>query len=58
MSKGQDHVHWAAIIQEKMRELELIASWASMVHLGSVRDNCRIAVSELKHELSRFEVNT
>lgn len=39
---------WSDVLQSKIHDLELIASWASQVALGSVRDHCRMAIYDLK----------
>lgn len=44
---------WSDIVQSRMHELNLIASWASQVRMGRVRDLCREAAAELKYELER-----
>ena len=44
---------WSSTIRSQMNQLDLIASWASQVQLGRVRDLCRQASAELKHELER-----
>ena len=46
---------WEEAVEEKIRQLELIASWASMTDFGKVRDLCRIAQSELKKHLEFLE---
>ena len=46
---------WEDTIREKISELELIASWASIVNLGSVRDHIRHATYELRKELEHRE---
>lgn len=44
---------WSSTIRSQMRELNQVASWASSVQLGRVRDLCRQASAELQHELER-----
>jgi len=44
---------WSDTVREKISDLELIASWASQVNLGLVRDAIRNATYELKKELER-----
>lgn len=44
---------WSDTVREKIRELEAIATWASMTNFGGVRDYCRLASSALKFELER-----
>lgn len=46
---------WKQTVSDKISELEMIASWASQTNLGRVRDYCRMATAELKHELKRME---
>lgn len=46
---------WRQVLREKISELELIASWASMTNFGSVRDSCREAKYVLNQELKRLE---
>ena len=48
---------WINALREKATELEIIASWASLVNLGKVRDACRIAKSEILSEIKRLEEN-
>jgi hypothetical protein len=42
---------WRAILLDKIGELELIASWASQVGYGAVRDHCRMAIAELREKI-------
>ncbi len=49
---------WIRILEQKQTELELIASWASQVNLGKVRDYCREAKFELVEEISRLRKMT
>ena len=42
---------WSDDVRKKISDLELIASWASQVNLGTVRDSIRKATSELRREL-------
>lgn len=46
---------WRKVLREKMSELELIASWASMTNFGRVRDSCREAKDVLRQEIKRLE---
>ena len=39
---------WNQVVEEKISELELIASWASQTNYGEVRDYCRRAIADLK----------
>lgn len=45
--------NWIDTLSQKKSELELIASWASIVNLGTVRDACRTAIYEIKLEIDR-----
>lgn len=40
---------WIAVLEQKISQLELIASWASQVGYGNVRDDCRKAIYDLKY---------
>jgi hypothetical protein len=42
---------WIDVLKGKIADLELIASWASCVGLGKVRDYCRLAEHQLKEEI-------
>jgi hypothetical protein len=42
---------WSDEVRKKISDLELIASWASQVNLGRVRDAIRNATAELRREL-------
>lgn len=42
---------WKQTLREKIKDLEMIASWASMCGYGTVRDHCRLAQSRLKDEM-------
>lgn len=46
-------MNWSDVVRRQMHDLNLIASWASQVQLGRVRDLCREAVAELQYELDR-----
>lgn len=46
---------WEDTLREKISDLELIASWASIVNLGRVRDHIRHATADLKKELEHRE---
>jgi hypothetical protein len=46
---------WLDVLREKASELSLIASWASQVGLGRVRDYCRNAECEVRDEIKRQE---
>lgn len=46
---------WIRTLKEKLSELELLSSWASIVNLGNVRDYIRRAEYELKQEIKRLE---
>lgn len=46
---------WVVTLQEKISELELIASWASQVQIGRARDYCRLASSTLKDVIERYQ---
>ena len=48
---------WNDTLREKIIDLELIASWASQVNLGRVRDAIRHATYELRQELERFKTD-
>lgn len=39
---------WDNTLNEKINELELIATWASIVNYGNCRDHVRMAISDLK----------
>ena len=49
---------WSDIVRSQMHQLNLIASWASQVQMGRVRDLCRKASAELNHELERLEATS
>jgi len=42
---------WIRVVEQKINELELIASWASQVGYGNVRDDCRKAIYDLKYRI-------
>lgn len=42
---------WSDVVRRQIQDLELIASWASQVNMGGVRDHIRGAVWILKQEL-------
>jgi hypothetical protein len=46
---------WIITLKEKLSELALLSSWASIVNLSEVRDNIRKAEYELKQEIKRLE---
>ena len=46
---------WIRTLRDQQTQLELVASWASIVQLGSVRDLCRSAKAELQKEIERAE---
>ena len=46
---------WPDVLKEKAMELECIASWASLVKLGTVRDHCRRAIAELRDAARRHD---
>ncbi len=46
---------WVSVLNDRMNELEIIATWASLTNLGRVRDACRLAICELKQEKERWE---
>lgn len=46
---------WTDTLRGKVHELELIASWASQVNLGRVRDHIRMATAEIQDEVARIE---
>ncbi len=48
--------NWEDTVRGKMNELESIASWASIVGFGQVRDHCRLAKGELLRELERVRL--
>jgi hypothetical protein len=54
MKPGGAVAGWVGTLRVKMHELELIASWASQVQLGTVRDYCRKAIADLKYQEERF----
>ena len=49
---------WEGTIRTQINTLNQIADWASMTSLREVRDHCRLAIAELKHELDRCERTT
>ena len=44
---------WDDVLHEKASDLDLIASWASQVGMGDVRDLCRQAAHRLRQEAQR-----
>lgn len=44
-------MNWIQTLERKQQDLEHIASWASMVNLGDVRDHCRKATAVLRREI-------
>lgn len=46
---------WVEVLESKINDLELIASWASMVQYWAVRDNIREATALLKGEIERLK---
>ena len=46
---------WRSVLDEKISDLELVASWASLVGYGRVRDLCRNAQCELRQAKERWE---
>lgn len=48
-------VAWKQVVESEINKLELIASWASQVNLGRVRDYCRLAQAELRIEARRVD---
>lgn len=52
MNESRDQ--WSKTLQQKINELELIASWASQVGYGNVRDDCRKAIYELKYKIGGY----
>ena len=53
----QYNTAWIAVLREKISDLELIASWASVTQFGSVRDHCRQASFALSQEIDRIKDN-
>lgn len=49
---NDDTKFWIENVEQKIRELELIAQWGSLCNLGKVRDYCRMAEHELREEIS------
>ena len=54
---NSDTRSWINTLTEKVNELELIASWASIVEYGKVRDYCRKAKYELVEKIRRLKEN-
>ena len=48
---------WIAVLREKISDLELIASWATVTQFGNVRDHCRQASFALSQEIDRIKGN-
>ena len=48
---------WEQTLTRKMQDLEFIASWASQVQLGRVRDHIREATAEIRREIERDRTN-
>jgi len=46
---------WLVAVEEKIAALNVIADWAAITNQGSVRDNCRSAISGLRAEVERFK---
>ena len=46
---------WEQTLQEKITDLEMLASWASIVGYGTVRDNIRTAIYQLEQQLELWE---
>jgi hypothetical protein len=46
---------WSKVLAQKMSDLELIATWASMTGYGAVRDHIRIAISKIREIKDRLE---
>lgn len=46
---------WRAVLLDRIGELELIASWASQVGYGRVRDLCRMAIAELREKIDLMD---
>jgi hypothetical protein len=46
---------WIKTLKEKLSELELLSSWASIVNFNEVRDNIRKAEYALKEEIKNLE---
>jgi len=45
---------WVDTLNKKARELDVIATWASILNLGQVRDHCRFAASAIRDEVARL----
>lgn len=45
---------WQQVCQNQISSLELMASWASQVQLGMVRDSIRQTIYYLKQEIERM----
>lgn len=44
---------WISTLTKKIYELELIASWASQVGYGTVRDHCRVAAYDILQSIKQ-----
>lgn len=42
---------WRAVLLDQINELERVASWASQVGYGAVRDHCRMAIAALREKI-------